>query len=985
MNSLIGRLLLLVAVAVLPAIGGAIWGVTQAHQARMHAVRDEARRLVGLVAADQAQVAAGARQLLTALGTLRAMQGPGAGCNAFFGSVLARSPRYLEAATTGPGGAIDCASRGGPEGGGASGAGFPRALAQDGGISTTAGAGGPALIFTEPWHAPGDGGVVVISLSLQWVGARLADLPLPPGASAALLDRNGTILARSSDAAVLRSIGASRAAADLDAPAAILAAAPVGADAAGLSVVVALDRDRALAAATRAGQFDVALLLVGLGVALVITALGTVRLVRTPLRHLQTAALAWARGELSARTGLHRGPREFRRLAVAFDCMAIGLQARESALLGALESTTDSVVVLDRQWRFTYANARARQMLAADAPAGGASGDGHPLIGELLWDAFPASSDTALWHAFHTAMRLGTPRHVEIYAPALRRLLDVHAYPSAEGLTVFLRDVTEQRRAEMLAAEQDTLMRAIAEAIPSLVYVSDVDGRNIYVNRRFLEFSGLESERLLGEGWRSLLHPDEAMRVAAAWRDSVEEERPYEMECRFRAADGSFHWFLARGAPLRGQDGRVELWYGVCTGIDEIIAARQAQARQGEMLERLVAERTAELRAREAQLVQAQKMEAVGQLTGGVAHDFNNLLQAVSGNLELALAALGRGDVGRVRRLLGNAARGIGRGARLTGQLLAFSRRQVLRAECVDPRRLLDDMADLIRRAAGETVSVHTVSAPMLWDCRADPAQLEAAVLNLVINARDAMPEGGSLTLSLVNAPLDDDAAAALEVGPGDYVGVEVRDTGTGMEEDVLARAFEPFFTTKEVGRGSGLGLAQVHGFARQSGGAVRITSRPGQGTVVAMYFPRDATVAEVPPVPAQPPLREGRGATVLLVEDDPDVLDMLQFALIDAGFNVVPARDGSDALSVIHSDKRLDVVLSDVVLPGGISGLEVGREARRVRPDLPVLLTSGYAGEERACRMAEAEFELIAKPCPQAELLARIGAAVGRLQEAVG
>ena len=655
MNSLIGRLLLLVVVAMLPAIGGAIWGVTQANQARMHAVRDEARRVVGLVAADQAQVAAGARQMLTALGTLRGMQGAGAGCNAFFGAVLARTPRYFEAAATGPDGAFDCASRGGRGGGGASQAGL--ALAHGGGVSTSTSAGKPALIFAEPWHAPGGvGGVVMISLSLQWLAARLADLDLPPGAVAAVLDRDGTILARSANAApwqgdrvdpaVLRSITADQTAAGPDAPAGILAAAPVGADAAGLSVVVALDRGRALAAATRAGQFDIALLLAGLGVALVITALGTVRLVRAPLRRLQTAALAWARGELSTRTGLHQGPREFRRLASAFDSMAIGLQARESALLGALESTTDSVVVLDRQWRFTYANARARQMLGADARAGGASRDGHPLIGQLLWDAFPASDDSALWHAFHTAMRLGAPRHVEIYAPSLRRLLDVHAYPSADGLTVFLRDVTEQRRAEMLATEQDALMRAIAEAIPSLVYVSDADGRNIYVNRRFLEFSGLESERLLGEGWRSLLHPDETTRVATAWRDSVEEERPYEMECRFRAADGSFHWFLARGAPLRGQDGRVELWYGVCTGIDEIVAARQAQARQGEMLERLVAERTAELRAREAQLAQAQKMEAVGQLTGGVAHDFNNLLQAVSGNLELALAALGRGDVG---------------------------------------------------------------------------------------------------------------------------------------------------------------------------------------------------------------------------------------------------------------------------------------------------------------------------------------------------
>jgi PAS domain S-box-containing protein len=545
-------------------------------------------------------------------------------------------------------------------------------------------------------------------------------------------------------------------------------------------------------------------------------------------------------------------------------------------------------------------------------------------------------------------------------------------------------DFAEQCSAEERKAKHDALLGVIAEAIPCLVYVADAHARAVYVNRRVQEFSGLPAESLLRDGWRGLLHPEDASRVRAAWRDSAEREMAYEIELRFRAADGSWHWFLARGAPMRNAEGRIAFWCGVCTGIDEIVAARAMQARQGEMLERLVAERTAELHAREAQLAQAQKMEAVGQLTGGIAHDFNNLLQAVSGNLELALVSLTRGDTGRARRLLGNAHRAIGRGARLTSQLLAFSRRQVLRAGRVEVRSLIDDMGDLLSRAAGETVSVHTQAEPGLWACRADPAQLEAAVLNLAINAGDAMPGGGTLNIELANAPLDPDAAAVLDVAPGDYVRLDVRDAGTGMDPVVLARACEPFFTTKEVGKGSGLGLAQVHGFVRQSGGAMRIVSQPGAGTTVTLFFPRDATAAEAAPASPVAPAVYGWGAQVLLVEDDPDVLDILQFALIDAGFRVVPARDAADALSVLRSDKRVDVVLADVVLPGDLSGVDVGHEVRRLRPGLPVLLTTGHTGGALAEHAAEAGFELIAKPCPQVELLTRIAGLVTDMHEAM-
>ncbi|CAH2604540.1 Histidine kinase [Rhodovastum atsumiense] len=996
MNSLVGRLLLLVTIAVLPALAGEIWSALQARETRAHAIEDDARRLVQLVATDQAQMMAATRQALTVLGIIRSAQGAGDRCNTFYADLLFTMPGYQTAQAARLDGRIDCTHAPvGGEGDVTTTDWFQQALARGFAVSRSPGAAeaGEGLIFAAPWRDQTGrvGGVVAASIGLDWLKARLESLPLPPGAAAVLIGSDGSILVGRLDPAMRRAWQAhgpirpvSQAEGislrTFDGPRGstyLVGISALGRQSGDLQVAIAFDRDRAFAAAARAGQRDVTLLILGLGLALAVAASGTLHLVRRPVGRLLDAAAAWRSGALSTRTGLAAGASEFRRLAIAFDDMAAALEGRERALRIALESTTDSVFVLDHDWHFSFLNARAAEQLG-----------GGDLLGRNLWEIFPKAAETPLWSTFHDAVAHRRPGHVELLEPTLQRRLDLYAYPSAEGLTVFFRDVTEQRRIEALAAEHDSRLRAIAEAIPSLLFVSDPDGRNVFVNRRFQEFTGLPPSRLLGDAWADLLHPAEAARVEAVWRESMAAGRPYEMEIRIRAADGSWRWFLLRGAPLHLPDGRIENWYGVCTEIDELIAAREAMARQGEMLERLVAERTAELRTREAQLAQAQKMEAVGQLTGGVAHDFNNLLQAVSGNLELALSALTRDEVGRVRRLLGNAARAIGRGARLTSQLLAFSRRQVLRSERVEPRRLLADMADLVRRAAGETVVVRTEVEPGLWCCRADPAQLEAAVLNLVINARDAMPDGGELVIALANAPLDAEAAGGLDVVPGDYVRVEVADNGMGMPAEVLQRACEPFFTTKEVGRGSGLGLAQVHGFLRQSGGALRITSVAGTGTTVSMFFPRDTAMAEVAVAPrvASVAVRPGRGAQVLLVEDDQEVLDALQFALIDAGFQVVPARDGADALSVLQSGRHLDVVLSDVVLPGGVSGVDVAREARRLQPELPVLLTSGHAGDVLARCGAELEFEVIPKPCPQAELLSRVAtAAATRLQAAVG
>jgi PAS domain S-box-containing protein len=396
-----------------------------------------------------------------------------------------------------------------------------------------------------------------------------------------------------------------------------------------------------------------------------------------------------------------------------------------------------------------------------------------------------------------------------------------------------------------------------------------------------------------------------------------------------------------------------------------------------DVTERRKAEETLE-QVRQA-LARTQKLEAVGQLTGGVAHDFNNLLQAVSTNLDLAQEAVERGDALRAQRLLGKAIRTIGRGARLTAHLLAFSRRQTLQPENIAVDQLLGSMRELLRRAMGETIALELHDDVQVWPCCVDSAQLEAAILNLVINARDAMPpQGGRIAIEVCNATLDPMHAEQLEIAPGDYVQVDVTDTGSGMTAEVLARAFEPFFTTKDVGKGSGLGLAQVHGFMGQSGGAVSIQSKAGHGTTVSLFLPR-SHVAEVKTVHADPdPIFSGGGRTVLVVEDEPDVRESICELLEEAGYRVILAEDAQTARRILASDEPISALFADVVLPGGVSGMKLAREVRRLRQDMPVLLTSGYARDVLLRHGTGAnEFEILAKPYVPRDLLRRLGTLV--------
>jgi signal transduction histidine kinase/CheY-like chemotaxis protein len=358
--------------------------------------------------------------------------------------------------------------------------------------------------------------------------------------------------------------------------------------------------------------------------------------------------------------------------------------------------------------------------------------------------------------------------------------------------------------------------------------------------------------------------------------------------------------------------------------------------------------RNVELAKSRDDLAHAQRLEAMGQLTGGVAHDFNNLLMIITGSMDLILRS--PGNAAKVERFARAALEASDRGQKLTQQLLTFARKQVINPVAVNPNRLLSDLKPLLQQATGETFAVETRLDPNIDAAIFDPAQFEAAILNLVVNARDASPAGGRVVISAANASVADSADSD-GVSVGEYVLVSVSDQGTGMTPDVIAKAFDPFFTTKGVGRGSGLGLSQVYGFVKSATGHVRIVSEAGRGTTIQLYLPKSLErLAPVAPRLNTLPLRAARGGEVILaVEDDEDVLELAVSALNDLGYSVLTATNAAEALDILRTAERLDVLFSDVIMPGGMNGAQLAVEARRIRPDLKVLLTSGYTAEALA------------------------------------
>jgi nitrogen-specific signal transduction histidine kinase/CheY-like chemotaxis protein len=373
----------------------------------------------------------------------------------------------------------------------------------------------------------------------------------------------------------------------------------------------------------------------------------------------------------------------------------------------------------------------------------------------------------------------------------------------------------------------------------------------------------------------------------------------------------------------------------------------------------------AELAQAQEALRQSQKMEAIGQLTGGIAHDFNNLLAGIGGSLELLENRIAQGRLGGLERYIGAAQASARRAAALTQRLLAFSRRQTLDPKPTDVNKLVAGVEELIRRAVGPSIDVEVVGAGGLWQTRVDPSQLENALLNLCINARDAMPDGGRITIETANKWLDERAAKQRELPPGQYISLCVTDTGTGMTPDVIAQAFDPFFTTKPLGQGTGLGLSMIHGFVRQSGGQVRIYSELGKGTTMCLYFPRFAGEAEDADAPETPHAADpGHGETVLVIDDEPIVRMLIVEVLEEIGYTVLEAGDGPAGLKILRSDARIDLLVTDVGLPGGMNGRQVADAARTSRPDLKVLFVTGYAENAAIANgLLDPGMQVIAKP----------------------
>ncbi|WP_132251519.1 hybrid sensor histidine kinase/response regulator [Methylobacterium segetis] len=485
-----------------------------------------------------------------------------------------------------------------------------------------------------------------------------------------------------------------------------------------------------------------------------------------------------------------------------------------------------------------------------------------------------------------------------------------------------------------------------------LLVIAGADGVLTAVNAAWTDLLGWQASDLIGHSFEAFTHPEDLAATQAAFAGIFEAPLTQSYEYRLRHADGTYRWFAWTGALEHG----------------EVYATGRHTTAQREQ--------AAVLARAEDALRQSQKMEAVGQLTGGLAHDFNNLLAGISGSLELMQTRMSQGRLGDLDRYI-NAAQGASkRAAALTHRLLAFSRRQTLDPTPTDVNRLVTGMEEMIRRTVGPAIHIEVVGAGGLWPALIDPPQLENALLNLCINARDAMPEGGRITIETANKWLDDHAAQERELPPGQYLSLCVTDTGTGMPPEVIARAFDPFFTTKPAGQGTGLGLSMIYGFARQSGGQVRIYSEVGQGTTMCLYLPRHygSVDPEGTLFTHSAVQRAEQDATVLIVDDEPTVRMLVTEVLEELGYTAIEAADSGAGLKVLQSNVRIDLLVTDVGLPGGMNGRQMADAGRLMRPGLKVLFITGYAENAAVGNgLLEPGMQILTKPFAIEALASRI------------
>ena len=617
-------------------------------------------------------------------------------------------------------------------------------------------------------------------------------------------------------------------------------------------------------------------------------------------------------------------------------------QAEESRerLEEVLAGISDGFVIMDRDLTVLYINAQGAQMLGRTAAE---------LLQQSLWTAVPAGQGGALDQAFRQALATRDLVRLEAPLPGTARWLSTHIYPAGDNLSVFFQDVTERVEAEARARAGDERLRVALEAGRFGVWEWDMVGGQVSWSDRTHELHGVPVGSFGGrlEDFTTLVHADDLGRVTDLIQSAIRDRVPYEVEFRVVHPDGSLHWLATAGRALYEPDGRPSRMLGVTW------------------------ERTQQ-RLEEETARHAQRMEAIGRLAGGIAHEVNNQMSVVLGFSQFILKRTElpadlRGDVAEIDRA-GE------RSAAITSQLLAFSRRQMLRPELLDLTEVVSRFERVVKRTVGERCDLTFRLGYTLPRVEADRGQVEQVLLNLALNAADAMPDGGTLTVATTEVQLPRDIGAqgaGVAIAAGPYVRLTVTDSGLGMDASVLRHVFEPFFTTKPLGKGTGLGLSTVYGIVKQSGGYVWVDSAPGAGTSVHVDFPvakASAPAADVPePVLRTTPAR----GLVMVVEDEPAVRAMVARVLQEEGYDVVSAQDGQEALSALAERNRVRLVVSDVAMPV-MSGRELGDTLALTHPDLPVLYMSGFADDEIISRgLLEPGRPFIQKPFAT-DLLAR-------------
>ena len=619
-------------------------------------------------------------------------------------------------------------------------------------------------------------------------------------------------------------------------------------------------------------------------------------------------------------------------------------QALADRLQETLESITDALFTLDLEWRFTYLNTRAEQVLHRSR---------DELLGRNVWEEFAPAVGSAFDIEYHRAMKEQEPVVFEQFYPPLNTWFEVHAYPSPNGLAVYFQDITARRKAD---AQIRLLETAIAH-LNDVVIITEAEPvsvpgpRIVYVNDAFERRTGYSRDEVIGKTPRILQGPETSRSELQRISDALSNWDPVRAELINYTKAGEPYWVELEIVPLANDKG----WFTHWVAVERDVTERRQLFDRVQHLER---------------------MEAIGQLTGGVAHDFNNLLTVMLGNAELLSEELAdKPALHGSAKLIVQA--GL-QGASLTKRLLAFARRQPLQPSATDVNQVVKGMEPLLRRTLGAQIHLEVAAGAGLWTALVDPAQLEDALLNLVINGRDAMPSEGRLTIETANVWIDDEyASKEADLAAGQYVMVAVSDTGVGISQQDQSRLFEPFFTTKP--KGTGLGLPMVYGFLKQSGGHVAVYSELGQGTTVKMYLPRtqQKPEARLDTVPSAAAFKGGE--TILVVEDDPLVRRFATELLESLGYRVLVPENASHALEVLKTNPSIDLLFTDVIMPNDMGGRELVQKALEIKPDLKVLYTSGYTDNAIIHHgRLDPGVILLNKPYRRVDLARKIRAALG-------